>query len=205
MAYTDGSCPNNRTAGPDNPAGWGFAASVSPLRSQLPIDGSWLCSHGMVKTTPLHEYALVPLDGCSNNTVEMRATIELFDYILYFSQFPFGSEVDIFMNSSYVIRSLQGDQLPSTHHQQVEFAQQYHTALRAIHKVTLHKVSSHTRIPGNELADSLTKRGATTYGSLGRFSPPRALLLSPPQLGYNSDIWLSNPHRNNQTFFAARF
>ena len=126
----------------------------------------------MVKTTLLDEYALVPLYG-SNNTGEMRAIIELLDYILFVSQLPVGSEVDIFMDSSYVIRSLQGDQFPSTHHQLVELAQQYYTALRAIHKVILHKVSSHIGIPGNELADSLAKRGDTTYGSRGRFSPPR--------------------------------
>ena len=132
----------------------------------------------------------------------MRAIIEVFDYILYFSQFPFGSEVDIFIDSSYVIRSLPGDQLPSTHHQQVEFAQQYHTALRAVHKVTLHKVSSHTGIPGNELADSLAKRGVTIYGSLGRFSPPRTLLLSPPQLGYNSDIRLSKSPQEQSDFLC---
>ena len=82
VAYTDGSCPNNRTVGPDKSAGWGFAlyTSESPFSSHLAVNNNWLCSFGMVKTTPLDEHALVPLDG-SNNTGEMRAIIEIFDYI----------------------------------------------------------------------------------------------------------------------------
>ena len=105
----------------------------------------------MVKTTPLDEHALVPLDG-SSNTGEMRAIIELFDYSLcYSSSLPHGSTVNIFIDSTYVIRSLQGDQLPSTHHQLVELALQYYTALRAVFKVALHRVPSHVGIPGNEL------------------------------------------------------
>ena len=75
----------------------------------------------MVKTTPLDTNVIVPLDG-SNNTGEMRATIELFDYILYYSMLPPASEACILIESQYVIRSLQGDQLPSTHHQLVELA-----------------------------------------------------------------------------------
>ena len=156
----------------------------------------------MVKTTPLDEHALVPLDG-SNNSVEMRASIELFDYILFYSHIPLSAEIDIFIDSSYVIRSLQGDQLPCTHHQLVELAQEYFTALRSIHKVTLHKVSSHIGIPGSELADRLAKHGVTSYGTLGRFSLPRALLLTPPQLGYNSDIWLSKFLREQSEFLSS--
>ena len=66
-----------------------------------------------MKNTPLDEHALVPLDG-SNNTGEMRAIIELFDFILYYSHLPHGSTIEVFIDSTYVIRSLQGDQLPST-------------------------------------------------------------------------------------------
>ena len=201
VAYTDGSCPNNRTVGPDNPAGWGFAlyTSDTPFSGHKQVNNNWLCSFGMVKTTPLDEHALVPLDG-SNNTGEMRAIIELFDCILYFSQLPHGSTVEIFIDSTYVIRSLQGDQLPSTHHQLVELALQYYTALRTVFKVSLCKVPSHVGLPGNELADSVAKRGVTSYGSLGRFSPPRTQPLSPPQLGYNSDIWNSKTLQEQSEF-----
>ena len=182
---------------------------VSPSTSQLPpfshhleADSSWFHSHGVVKTTPLDENALVPLDG-SNNTGEMRAIIELFDYILYYSQLPHGSSVEVFIDSTYVIRSLQGDQLPSTHHQLVELAQQYYTALRTIYKVELRKVPSHVGIPGNEMADSLAKRGVTTYGSLGRFSPPRTQPLSPPQLAYNSDLWNTKSPQEQSEFLRS--
>ena len=199
VAYTDGSCPNNRTVGPDNPAGWGFTLYTSESLFLSHVDHNWLCSFGMVKTTPLDDQALVPLDG-SNNTGEMRAIIELFDYILYYSSLPHGSTVDIFIDSTYVIRSLQGDQLPSTHHQLVDLALQYYTALRTVFKVVLHKVPSHVGIPANELADSLAKRGVNNYGSLGRFSPPRTRPLSPPQLGYNSDIWNSKTPQEQSEF-----
>ena len=130
----------------------------------------------------------------------MRAVIELFDYILYYSQLPHGSTVEIFIDSSYVLRSLTGDQLPSTHHQLVELALQYYTALRTVFKVVLHKVSSHIGIPGNELADQLAKQGVTSYGRLGRFSSVRTLPLSPPQLGYNSHIWNSKTPQEQSEF-----
>ena len=102
----------------------------------------------MVKTMPLDANVIAPLEG-SNNTGEMKA-IGLFDYILYYSHLPSGSEVRVFLDAQYVIRSLLGDQLPSTHHQLVELAQQYFTALRTVHSVQLvkaYKVSSHSRRP----------------------------------------------------------
>ena len=156
----------------------------------------------MVKTTPLDENALVPLDG-SDNTGEMRAIIELVDYILYYSQLPHGSTIDIFIDSTNVIRSLQGDQLPSTHHQLLELTQQYYTALRAVYKVELRKVPSHIGIPGHDFADSLAKRGVTSYGTLGCFSPPRTQPLSPPQLGYNSDIWNTKSPQEQSEFLCS--
>ena len=116
IAYTDGSCPNNRTVGPDNPAGWGFSLyiSSSSFTTHQPVDDNWLCSHGQVKNSPLDAQVLTPVDG-SNNTGEMRAVIELFDYILHYSHLPHGSFVKIFIDSTYVIRSLNGDQIPSTY------------------------------------------------------------------------------------------
>ena len=201
VAYTDGSCPNNRAVGPDNPAGWGFAlyTSHTPFTSHIPVDEHWSSSYGRVKNTPIDEHAIVPLDG-SNNTGEMRAIIELFDFILYYSHLPPGSTIEVFIDSTYVIRTLQGDQLPSTHHQLVEFSLQYFTALRTCYKVNLHKVSSHIGIPGNEFADSLAKRGVNSFGQLGRFSPPRTQPLIPPQIGYNSHIWNSKTPEEQSEF-----
>ena len=126
----------------------------------------------MVKATPFHSNVVAPIDG-SNNTGEMRAVIELFDYILHYSALPQASELRIFIDSQYVIRSLLGDQPPSTHHQLVELALQYFTALRTQHFVVLIQVSSHIGILGNEIADTLARRGVSSYGSLGRFSLPQ--------------------------------
>ena len=127
----------------------------------------------MVKTAPRDVNVIAPLDG-SNNTREMRAIIELFDYVLYYSHLPSGSEARVFIDLQYVIRSLLGDQLPS-----VELAQQYFTALRTTHSVQLVKVSSHIGFPGNELADALAKRGVSA-------EIPRAFLLSTHQISFST-------------------
>ena len=103
-------------------------------------------------------------------------------------------------NSTHVIRTLQGDQLPSTHHQLVELSLQYFTALRTCYQINLHKVSSHIGIPGNEFADALAKRGVNSFGQLGRFSPPRTQPLVPPQIGYNSHIWNSKTPEEQSEF-----
>ena len=68
VAYTDGSCPNNRTLGPDNPAGWGFTTyqSSSPFSDHLDVTDQWAISHGMVKTTPSDTNVIIPLDGSKN-------------------------------------------------------------------------------------------------------------------------------------------
>ena len=127
----------------------------------------------------------------------------LFDYILYSSQLPIGSEVRVFIDSQYVLRFLLGDQLPSIHHQLVELAQQYFTALRTIHFVQLAKVSSHMGVPGNELADVLAKRGVSSFGSIGRFSTAPTTSLSPPEVGYNSDLWLSKTPQEQSDFLVS--
>ena len=126
---------------------------------------------------PIDASAPVPLDG-SNNTGDMKAVIELFDYILYYSQLPMRSEVRVFTDSQYVLRSLLGDQLPSTHHQLVDLAQQYFTALRTINFAQLVKVSFHISVPGSELS-ALARRGVSSFGSIGRFSTTPTTSLSP--------------------------
>ena len=120
-----------------------------------------------------------------------------------YSLLPSGSEVRVFIDSQYVIRSLLGDQLPSTHHQLVERAQQYFTALRTTHSVQLVKVSSHIGIPGDELADALAESGVSAYGSLGRFSFLRTRSISPPEIGYNSDRWLSKTTQEQSEFLSS--
>ena len=44
IAYTDGSCPNNRVVSYDNPAGWGFALVYDhPLDLHPPAAAPWQC------------------------------------------------------------------------------------------------------------------------------------------------------------------
>ena len=197
VAYTDGSCPNNRIVSPDNPAGWGFAAMSSDTPTEPSQDTCWEISYGPVKTTPT-DVTILPEVWGSNNTGELKALIELFDYLLYYANLPSRSDITIYTDSEYAMRLILGDSLPNTHHQLVTLAQQYFTALRTLHHVTLSKVAGHSGIIGNELADSLAKKGVNEYGSLGRFSGSRTAALSPPDIGYNTDQWLSlSPNEQN--------
>ena len=121
IAYTDGSCPNNRTVSFDNPAGWGFAlTSGSSLPTHPPVDSTWLQSWGKVRSTPT-QY-LPELPG-SNNTGELKALIQLFDFLLYHSAFRPGDALIIYTDSQYALSLLLGSSLPSTHHQLVVLAQ----------------------------------------------------------------------------------
>ena len=197
VAYTDGSCPNNRVVSPDNPAGWGFAAMSSDTPTEPSQDTCWEVSYGPVKTTPT-DITVLPEVWGSNNTGELKALIELFDYLLYYANLPSRSAITIYTDSEYAMRLILGDSLPNTHHQLVTLSQQYFTALRTLHHVTLSKVAGHSGVIGNELADSLAKKGVHEHGSLGRFSGPRTAALSPPDIGYNTDRWLSlSPDEQN--------
>ena len=187
IAYTDGSCPNNRVVSFDNPAGWGFALTISESSAVHPqIDQTWKQSWGPVKTNPAD--IVHPLLG-SNNTGELKALIELFDYLLYHSPFPEVDQLTVYTDSQYAISVLQGDALPVTHHQLVTVAQKYYTAVPCKYRTILLKVSSHTGIPGNELADTLAKRGVTSCSALGRFSPVPPQPLSPPTIDFNQSQW----------------
>ena len=86
IAYTDGSCPNNRVVSYDNPAGWGYTLTLQKDAIGHPIpDDTWIQAWGPVKTTPTD--IVHPLPG-SNNTGELKAIIELFDLLLYYPPFP---------------------------------------------------------------------------------------------------------------------
>ena len=187
IAYTDGSCPNNRVVSFDNPAGWGFALTLSHSPAQHPpTNPHWYQSWGPVKTNPTD--IVHPLPG-SNNTGELKAIIELFDYLLYYSPFPAIDQLTIFTDSQYVLSILQGDAVPITHHRLATVAQKYYTAIRCKYRTFLQKVSSHVGIPGNELADTLAKRGVHSRSSLGRFAPPTLQSLTPPDINFNHSQW----------------
>ena len=128
VAYSDGSCPNNRAVSLDNPAGWGFALVYDhPLDVHLPAAAPWQCSFGPLRSNP---QSVEGLSVGSNNTGELRAIIELFDFLLYHSTLGPGDSVVVYTDSQYVLDLLNGSSLPSTHPQLVNLAQQYFTALR---------------------------------------------------------------------------
>ena len=99
IAYTDGSCPNNRVVSYDNPAGWSFAL-VYDLDTTLhpPPKAAWLCSWGPVKSNP---QSTEGLSIGSNNTGELRAIIEFFDYLLSYSDLNGGDEVVVYTDCSF--------------------------------------------------------------------------------------------------------
>ena len=97
IAYTDGSCPNNRAVSYDNPAGWGFALVYDhPLNSHPPASAPWQCSFGPLRSNP---QSVECLSVGSNNTGEFRAIIELFDFLLYYSTLSQGDNIVVYTDS----------------------------------------------------------------------------------------------------------
>ena len=168
IAYTDGSCPNNRAVSFDNPAGRGFAVTLGhPSDHHPPASAEWVGSYGPVKSEP---QSVEVLSVGSSNTGELRAVIELFDYLLYYSPLVKGDTVVVYTDSQYVLSLLLGSSLPTTHPQLVAPAQQYHTACLTQFRITISKVPGHHGVPGHEIADRLAKRGVTSVGTVGRYS-----------------------------------
>ena len=107
------------------------------------------------------------------------------------SPFQTGDNLTIYTDSQYELSVLLGSAIPTTHHQLVVLAQQYYTALRCCYEFVYLKVPSHEGIPGSELAESLAKRGATSFGTLGRFSSSPSAALRPPDTGFDQQKWTS--------------
>ena len=202
VAYTDGSCPNNRVVSFDNPAGWGFVYTLGHTgANHPPAAADWTGSWGPVKSEP---QSIEGLSVGSNNTGELRAVIELFDFLLCYAPLNRGDLVVVYMDSSYVLDLLQGSSLPTTHPQLVSLAQQYYTAARIFYRLRIQKVPGHHGVPGNEMADLLAKKGVTSTGSVGRymFSPSRPL--QPPEIGFNSHTWNSISVQEQDEFIVSQ-
>ena len=171
----------------DNPAGWGFALVFDhDINSHPPPESAWICSCGPVKSNP---QSVEGLSIGSSKTGELRAIIELFDYLLYYSGLDRGDYVVVYTDSQYVLSLLLGTSLPCTHPQLLSLAQQYYAALRAQYRVSIQKVPGHRGYPGNEIADLMAKKGVTQLGSLGRCSTSPSSPLSPPDTGFNNSSW----------------
>ena len=116
LAHTDGSCPNNKTVSYDNPAGWGFnVTTVAYPSDDPPVDDTWIRAWGPDKTNPTE--TLHPLPG-SNKTGEVKTLIDPFDFFPFFYS-PYSDlvQVAIYTGSQYALSVIQGDALPTIHHQ----------------------------------------------------------------------------------------
>ena len=203
IAYTDGSCPNNHAVSYDNPAGWGFALVYDhPINSRPPASAPWQCSFGPLRSNP---QSVEGLSVGSTNTGELRAIIELFDFLLCYSTLSHGDNIMVYTDSQYVLDLLHGSSIPSTHPQLVNLAQQYYTALSVQYTLTIAKVPGHKGFPGNEMADLLAKRGVTRFGTLGRFSATPSQPLRPPDIGHNQHLWLSQTVQQQSDFINTQF
>ena len=201
VAYTDGSCPNNKVVSFNNPAGWGFAVTLvdTDPTKHPPPSSTWIMGFGSVKSNPFAVEG--PLPG-SNNTGELKALIELFDFLLYYSGYPPGSSLTIYTDSSYAKNLLLGSSLPATHPQLVALAQQYFAALRSTFYVLLLSVPAHQGVPGNEIADRLAKKGVTESCKIGRFSFSPVASLSPPEFTFNFEEWSSKTVDKQDSFLT---
>ena len=186
VAYTDGSCPNNRCVSYDNPAGWGFAITVHSADVHPPLASTWVVSYGSVRANPLSGHD--PVVG-SNNTGELKGLIELFDYLLHYTSYAIGTSIIIYTDSQYAADLLRGSSVPNSHPQLVALSQKYFTALRTQYNVALRKIPSHKGIPGNEIADVAANKGVYSHSSIGRFSTYPTSGLSPPDLFYYTEEW----------------
>ena len=88
---------------------------LSPIPTQhllsLLASAEWIGSWGPIKSDP---QSVEGLSVGSNNTGELRAIIELFDYLLYYAPISNGDTVVIHTDSQYVLSLLQGSSLPAT-------------------------------------------------------------------------------------------
>ena len=202
LAYTDGSCVNNRVISQANPADWGFV--VSNVYRDCPVHSTptshWISSHGRVCTNPDYpEYAGAQVP--SNNTAELQALVELFDYLYHYASLPAGQMIHVYTDSQYAMNILLGDSIPSTHFTIVARMQKYWFAIRNKFHVTIEKVPSHVGIPGNELADQMARAGNHSIGSLGRFSRVPSKSLQPPEAHLDLTNWESMTLNDQNAFF----
>ena len=190
LAYTDGSCPNNQVISASNPAGWGFV--VSPIMEQLvlhPIPtAGWVSSQGRVRANPdSAEYAGAAV--ASNNTAELQALLELFDYLLYYAMLPIGQTIHVYTDSQYAADILHGDSLPATHLRLVSNLQKYWVAMRVTYNVSVNKVPGHAGVAGNEYADRVAMTGVYSCGKTGRFAQTPTGSLQPPAFNLDMSRW----------------
>jgi len=164
-AFTDGACQDNRAVSPSNPAGWGYTVRHVTEADLSPDE--WTDGYGQVVTEPDDPAAAGALEG-SNNTGELQALLELFDFLhRQNSSLPVVIKVD----SQYALDVMLGLAVPTTHAALISVLRAQLSSTLSVRHLFFEKVASHIGIPGNERADSLAKKGETgRFAWKGRFS-----------------------------------
>ena len=94
----------------------------------------------------------------SNNTAELQALIELFDYLQRIGD---GVPTIIYTDSQYALDIILGLSVPSTHVELAALAQKCWLSVCTVLPVHIEKVPGHAGIEGKEIADKLALRGYT--------------------------------------------
>ena len=70
------------------------------------------------------------------------------------------------------------------------------------YRTVIVKVASHVGVPGNELADTLAKRGVLSRSSIGRFSSTPPQSLTPPSIDFNHSLWTEKTTNEQDTILT---
>ena len=178
--YLDGSCPDQHSVSYTNPAGWGV------YFANLDLD-----FFGPFGSLPFF------VKG-SNNTAELQAPLEAISFILSLPSVRTNIHFDF--DSQYVIDTLRQHPCHPLTFSLPQPSCDYFTHLSTLATINIHKLKSHTGIPGNERADLNADNGVTRLTAIGRFSsfPPSSLYPLP-----FLPIALPNPDTFTEQFVAT--
>jgi ribonuclease HI len=174
-AYTDGSSPENAKLTLNSPAGWGYCFKRND-------DTLWTDGFGPVCSDPLLP-AYAGSQYPSNNSAELQALLELFDYFL---RHPPSLPVLVYIDSSLTLDSVLGDSNPTVHPLLISNLRNHFSHLSKAHSIRLIKIKGHSDNEGNDRADQLAEQGSDYQCRIGRYAqdPPFPIfesLLSFPQ------------------------
>ena len=127
-AYTDGSSPENAKLTLNSPAGWGYCFKTN-------TDSNWTDGFGPVCSDPLEP----PYAGSqypSNNSAELQALLELFDYFL---RQPPSLPIRVYIDSSLTLDAVIGDSNPTVHPLLISNLRHHFSHLSKAHNITLIK------------------------------------------------------------------
>ena len=156
--YTDGSCPDNKSANAKTcPAGWGFAIRKHLKNEETPNTELITGLFGPV-ITKHHDKRFLGAESGSNNTGELTAICEGLKWLL--EQEDTNSPAAIYYDSKYAAKIPTGEYNAETNKY---LAAKARTLLRQVwekRKISLEHIKGHSNDPGNDAADELANKGA---------------------------------------------